>query len=47
MKKNPTQKNFKIKSFLAARSCPRDQKNMFLKLNNITGDWNLIKICAS
>jgi hypothetical protein len=47
MKKNPTQKSFKIKSFLAARSCPYDQENVFLGCNNITKDWNLVKISAS
>jgi hypothetical protein len=26
MEKNPTQKSLKIKSFLAARSCPLDKK---------------------
>jgi hypothetical protein len=47
MKKNPIQKSFKIKSFLAARSYPHDQKNVFLEHNSITKDWNLVKISAS
>jgi hypothetical protein len=28
--KNPTQKSFKIKSDLAAQSCPHDKKRVFL-----------------
>jgi hypothetical protein len=42
MKKNPTQK-----SFFAAQSCQHDKKNVFLGHNNITKDWNLMKISAS
>jgi hypothetical protein len=47
MKRNPTQKSFKIKSFLDARSCPLDQKKVFLGHISITKDWNLVKISAS
>jgi hypothetical protein len=47
MKKNPTQKSFKIKSFLATQSCPHDRKIVFLGHNSITKDWNLVKISAS
>jgi hypothetical protein len=36
--KNPTQKSFKIKSFLVAQSCPHDQKNVLLGHKNITKD---------
>jgi hypothetical protein len=46
MKKSPTQKSFKIKSFLAARSCPYDQKKGVFGHDNITKDWNLVKISA-
>jgi hypothetical protein len=47
MEKNPTQKILKLKSFLIARSCPLDKKKVFLGHNNITKDWNLVKISAS
>jgi hypothetical protein len=47
MKKNPTQKSLKLKSFLAARSCPLDQKKVFFGHISITNDWNLVKISAS
>jgi hypothetical protein len=47
MKKNPTQFFFKTKSFLAARSCPLDQKKVFLGHISVTKDWNLVKISAS
>jgi hypothetical protein len=47
MKKNPIQKSFKIKSFLAARSYPLDQKKVFLGHISVTKDWNLVKISAS
>jgi hypothetical protein len=47
MKKNPTQKSLKLKSFLATRSCPLDKKEVFLGNTNITKDWNLVKISAS
>jgi hypothetical protein len=40
-------KKLKIKSFLVAQSCPHDKKKVFLGHNNITKDWNLIKISAS
>jgi hypothetical protein len=33
MKKNPTQKSLKIKSFLAARSCPQLKITLFLGHN--------------
>jgi hypothetical protein len=45
--KNPIQKSFKIKSFLAAQSCLHDKINVFLGHNNITKDWILVKISAS
>jgi hypothetical protein len=44
-KSNP--KKLKDKKFLAARSCPNDQKHVFLGHNIITKDWNLVKISAS
>jgi hypothetical protein len=44
-KSNP--KKFKNKKFLAAQSCPHDQKNVFLGHNSITKDWNLVKISTS
>jgi hypothetical protein len=47
MKKNPTQESFKIKSFVAPRSCPHDKINLFFGHNNITKDWNLVKISVS
>jgi hypothetical protein len=45
--KNPTQKSLKIKSFLAAQSCPLDKKKVFLGHISVTKDWNLVKINAS
>jgi hypothetical protein len=45
--KNPTQKSFKIKSFLAAQNYPHDQTNVLLGHNSIIKDWNLVKISAS
>jgi hypothetical protein len=47
MKNNPTQKSQKIKKKLAAQSCPCDIRNKFLGHNNITKDWDLVKISAS
>jgi hypothetical protein len=47
MEKNPTQIFLKIKSFLAARSCPLDKKRVFLGHISVTKDWNLVKISAS
>jgi hypothetical protein len=44
--KNPIQKSLKIKSFLAARSCLHDKIKVFLGHNNISKDWNLVKISA-
>jgi hypothetical protein len=45
--KNPTQKSFKNKIKLAARSCPLDKKKVFLGHISVTKDWNLVKISAS
>jgi hypothetical protein len=47
MKKNPTQKSSKTKSFLAAQSCMHDKNNVFLGHNSITKVWNLKKSSAS
>jgi hypothetical protein len=47
MKKYPSQKSLKIKSFLAAQSCPDGKTNVFLGHNNIIKDWNLVKISVS
>jgi hypothetical protein len=44
LKKNPTQKRFKIKRVLAAQSCPHNEKKVFLGHNNITKDRNLEKL---
>jgi hypothetical protein len=45
--KTSNPKKLKNKKFLAARSYPHDQKNVFLGQNNITKEWNLVKIIAS
>jgi hypothetical protein len=47
MKKNPTRKSLKLKSFLTAQSCPLNQKKVFWGHNSISKDWNLVKISAS
>jgi hypothetical protein len=46
-KKIQPKKSLKIKSFLAAQSCPHDKTNVFLGHNSITKDWNLVKISVS
>jgi hypothetical protein len=46
-KKKSNPKKLKIKSFLAAPSCLYDKRILFVGHNNITRDWNLVKISAS
>jgi hypothetical protein len=47
MKKKSNPKMLKTKKFLAAQSCPLDQKKVFWGHYSITKDWNLVKISVS